>query len=232
MKITRTSTVGIVAVLVICLTGVSSGETITLQPDGDAGKDVSLMNYFGVFFYAVNDTACVVYGVDPGLYNGVSLIEFDLTSIAPSVTVTSAELGVYAYDVTVTADHSLYEVTEPWVEPPFSETGEVTAVWERFPAVNSEAEDSVTATAETPDWLRWDVTSLVASWIDGSSANNGVVIATDGGSILFRASEYETQPALRPYLQIDYVPEPTTLVLLATGTLGIMCRRRRRARKG
>lgn len=231
MKATRTSTVGIVAVLVVCLGGVSSGETITLQPDGDAGKDVSVVNYFGFLYYAINYSVGTVYGVDPGLYNAVSFIEFDLASIDPSVTVTAAELGIYAYEVAVTEDHSLYEVTEPWVEPPFSATGDPTAEWGQFPATKSDAEDSVTATAGTSDWLRWDVTSLVSSWIDGSSANHGVVIASDAGAVLFWASEHETQPALRPYLQIDYVPEPTTLVLLATGALGIACRRRR-AKKG
>jgi hypothetical protein len=134
-------------------------------------------------------------------------------------------MGVYAYDVTVTADHSLYEVLEPWDEPPFSPTGEVSAVWEVFPLTEPDAAASLTATAETPAWLLWDVTSLVSSWIDASSANNGVVIATEDGAIVFWTSEHEVNPALRPYLQINYTPEPSMLSMLALGGLAVLRRR-------
>jgi len=233
MMSARSNIVVSAAVLVLCLAGVSFADTITLQPDGDAGKDVSVLNYFGLLSYAINSTSGVVYGVDPGLYYGVSFIEFSLPAFVAPIDVTSARLGLYAYDVTVTADHRVHEVTEPWTEPPFSPTGEVTAEWPALPAVKPDPEDTVTATAGQPGWLLWDVTSLVSGWTSGPVANNGVVIATEGGSLLFHTSEYETDPALRPYLQFDYVtvPEPTTLALTTIGFLGLIRRRGHRLKR-
>jgi hypothetical protein len=228
MKTIRTSSAVVAAALVVCLHGASPGDTITLQPDGDAGKDVSVTVGFGLH-YVINYSAATVFGVDP-LYFGVALVEFDLAGIDPSITVTSAELGLYAYEANASGDYWLYGVTEPWTEPAFSPTGEVTGYWEALPATEADAKGSLTVAAGNPGWLAWDVTSLASSWIDGSSANHGVMISSDSGAIELWASEH-TEPELRPYLRIDYVsiPEPTTLVLLATGlVMGVAGWRRRR----
>jgi hypothetical protein len=228
MKLAPSNIVVIAAGIIVCLAGISSASPIMLQPGENSGRDVSVLSYFGALSYAVNADSGTVYGVDQALYFGVSYIKIALPVFAKPATVVSAELGVYAYDVTVTADHSLYEVLDPWTEPPFSPTGEVTGVWDPFPEVNPTPVDTVSATAGQPGWLVWDVTSLVSSWTNGPNANNGVMIATEGGAILFWASEYQGAPTLRPYLKITYTPEPATLSLLALGGLAILRRRRKR----
>jgi hypothetical protein len=75
-----------------------------------------------------------------------------------------------------------------------------------------------------------DLASWVQSWVNGSQANNGIILKMhdDGsaGGDSFSSKEDPWSYGHAPQLKIAYqVPEPTTLILLAGGMLSIFRRR-------
>ncbi|MEN6385201.1 MAG: DNRLRE domain-containing protein [Phycisphaerales bacterium] len=75
------------------------------------------------------------------------------------------------------------------------------------------------------------LTSFVASWVDGTVANNGLILKLDvanpsAGTLgdSFSAKE-ELGYGHAPQLMITQVPEPTTITLLACGLLGLIKRK-------
>ncbi len=91
---------------------------------------------------------------------------------------------------------------------------------------------SAVVPAGTADWMTWDVTCLVKDWVDGT-ANHGLIIKDSdeiesdpgGGNIsyllMFHSSEF-SNTAFRPYLEVNYVPEPSALLLFGTGFAGLV----------
>ena len=79
------------------------------------------------------------------------------------------------------------------------------------------------------------LTDLVDQWSGDQAYNAGLILKADAGSeaslgdrFAWRSADW-TEISQRPLLTIDfYVPEPTTLVLLGAGALGLMIRRRSR----
>jgi hypothetical protein len=78
-----------------------------------------------------------------------------------------------------------------------------------------------------------DVTSFVTQWVTNGVENNGVVLRGGtiaglvSGSNRWEVGFRENSNAVeRPYLTIDYVPEPTAALLLAAATLLFIERRR------
>ncbi len=86
--------------------------------------------------------------------------------------------------------------------------------------------DEVWATAAVPasfSWMEWDVTTLVQEWYAGTYPNNGLLIRDseeqwhcpclypddDKFGAWFYSKEY-ADANYRPYLEVTYVPEPTS----------------------
>ncbi len=93
---------------------------------------------------------------------------------------------------------------------------------------------SAVASAVVPaafGWMTWDVTDLVTGWLGGQD-NFGLLLkdsdeieSNPGGKVSymarFRSAEYADDTTLRPYLEVSYIPEPTTAVLLGMGLVAL-----------
>src|SRR5918999_1528164 len=107
-----------------------------------------------------------------------SAFQFDLSSIPPSASVSSAKLGLYNqadYCVWTTkpcgADaHTLnvHRMTKAW-------TSDVTT-WSQVGWDTTVAASTTLAQGAGNQWMTWDVTSTAASWISGATANHGVLV--------------------------------------------------------
>ncbi|MBI2916545.1 MAG: DNRLRE domain-containing protein [Chloroflexi bacterium] len=133
-----------------------------------------------------------------------SLVRFDLSGMPANSTLVSARLKLYATVVpSVTRSYDARRVTESWAES--------SVTWQSSPDVVA----NYTARASTPagpDWMVWDVTSDVQSFLNGVVGNYGwMVIDTTGGSSPAFLGTFATRECpttgLRPVLEITYEPQ-------------------------
>jgi hypothetical protein len=123
----------------------------------------------------------------------------------------------------------LHRITEAW--------GETTVTWETQPTVAGPFTSALQSGVN--QWVSFDVTGLVQDWLSDPTKNFGIellqpdiAIADSGRPIAsLYASSASANAALRPFLEISTVPEPSTSALLAgaLGLVGCMSRRRKGA---
>ncbi len=176
-------------------------------------------------------------GVTSTGHDTKSVLKFDLSGISlTSAQVTSATLDLYVIDTTLTGFGVSASPSEP-ITINLSALGpgawdEATATWDTFPASAGQY-DSLVIDGYNQT-VSFDVTALVKDWLDGSLANNGLLLEADaavGGSpnwvyAVFSSHEGQVAPVL------NIVPEPTSAAL-AVGALGtLMWFGRRRLQTG
>ncbi|GEM_PF-287592 len=163
------------------------------------------------------------------------LVRFELNGWLPAdIQINEAWLELRAYDGGYDDDpHDVvaHRVIEEWVEGDGWDLeadgrGEGVTWMTARPGVNwatpggdfDLAElDRVTVAANPDGWYRWDVTSAVRAWADGTASNHGLLLEPDNAPWAhheFRSSEYST-PNLRSRLIVAYTvggadtPTPT-----------------------
>lgn len=207
----------------------SSTQTLNLQPDATAGKDTTLEQAQGGIYN---------YGTTPNMWTGHRttwggiqriVIQFDLSSIPTSATVTSATLSLYLNtningDVNgITVD--AYRFRRAWLEGTkdasmYSDG----ANWNTYDSINNwgapGATDSATdidataigsttlaVSATTGQFYDWSLTpSAVQGWVDGSFTNNGLLLKGEVESENMKAfsSSDNTTASQHPKMSVDY----------------------------
>ena len=186
----------------------ASLESLTLQP-GSEGKDSYVEEKLPETNYGSANSLwvghCTAFDAD-GKYR--SYLQFDLSSIPPNARVVDAHLELRNYskmrdDMTVNLlPIGLYRVTDNWLE------GNIT--WNNQPLSSAQPESIVTINMNIiSDWYSWDIHELLAGWLDGTTANHGVLfkvvdeIANAGMLAKFHSSD-ASEGNLHPKLMIDY----------------------------
>ncbi len=128
-----------------------------------------------------------------------SYLRFDLSSIPANAQIHSAQLEVFAADVSATGTRraQVFLVSAPWAESSIS--------WSTQPAVSGAG---VVKTLVVNQWNTWNVTAFVNAWVSGGASNHGialrpVVVAGQSFSTLFRSREATTN---QPRLLVSYSP--------------------------
>lgn len=182
--------------------------TLTLQPDGTAGKDNFIEQADPNVNSGTDTRIHVMMTAAPTPRRGI--IEFDISSIPTGSTINSATLSLWTDIGYTNVNTSIHRITRSWTE--------AGSTWNTYDGSNSWTSaggdyDSTADANATPSSTiagtktDWTITSLVQEWVNGT-ANNGILLkltsesgATQGH--LYRSSDNATSSE-RPKLVIDY----------------------------
>ena len=190
---------------------------VTLQPDAANGIDTHVYNYDSNGNNGGNIS--IPLSAISNIRRGY--IKFDLSSLADAISIEHAYLRLYIYSPNATRALRVSQVTSNWSEY------EVT--WNTRPSFTTVGAVETMCHKNTNEWLEWDITSFVDSWINGSAENYGIQIdQTASRRAYFYTSDYTDNPSLRPMLVLEgltdapeapAIPEPTSLLLFAMSTI-------------
>jgi hypothetical protein len=160
-----------------------------------------------------------------------TLLQFDVSSIPSDATIDSAVLTLTANESLgnnagnpAGASMDVYRLTQSWVEGTATWNNSGSGAWTGGNYAGSTGVPDVSPYASNaqvvPDGygtatLTWDITSLVAEWVSGAQANNGLLIRSfDGNDLHFNARE-GSDPG--PTLEVNFtpIPEPMEIGLLS-----------------
>ena len=211
------------------------GNTLELNPSADAG----LSQQGGGTAYGLNNylSSWADFGANDQEWG---LLKFDLTSITPASTVTSATLTLtIANPFTLGTTHNsasspdgdyayLHLMTHDWSEATVSYndvSGSNYSTW-----VNSGVTIQGSPLSGLPTTVTFDVTSLIAAWRSDAASNFGVFLGGASGNRwgYFSRESSTGKPVLSLTGSISQVPEAGTLSLLVLGAL-LAARRTRKA---
>ena len=188
---------------------VGSETTVTLQQDanGYSGcKDTYIYQYTPDSKYYLRDQLKVGYK-----QRNATLVSFDLSSIPADASVTQAALGIYATgwsgsDITIGAyrilrNSDLAQATwnqaqtdNYWRQPGCNDTS-----FDR----RLDPESSLT-TSSIGKWYDFDLTSLVQEWVNGTQANNGILLRATYSPPSFYFASAQSAADRRPRLVVSY----------------------------
>lgn len=197
--------------VIIPVSGISS----TNQP---SSQDTFISSMFTGLNYG-GAGELIVYATS-STWNYRVLVQFDLSSIPPGSTVTSAtlKLNYYRWATNDPAGRTLWanRLTQSWTE--------MGVTWSRYDGTNLwsnpggdyDLGDSASATVPSSfGWMTWTVTDIVKAWVEDSEPNYGFLIKEEAEGAVsasymayFYSREYE-ETELQPILEIEYTPPST-----------------------
>jgi hypothetical protein len=139
------------------------------------------------------------------------LHRFSLASIPAGSTVQSAKLQLYAFSTSGTPRVDAYRAIKHWDEISANWTLAATGVNWGAPglAAGTDYENVIagSGTLAAVGWVSMDITALTAKWLNGTAANEGVMVKLgSAGHPRTYLSEYTGNGALRPRLVLTYTP--------------------------
>lgn len=232
----RTATLIVVLFAAIALAGTARADLVTVV-DNSTGNLTN--NQMQAQFPDDVGAGALLVSCPGYSYQRTSVLKYDQLPDIEAGEVVSARLGLNlktlyspnTLDLNVlvrAAKQSWDGSTLTWNNAPFGndkmEYG-VNIDWENL--------DTTTVTDTQDAWFWWDVTPAVEGWLDGSLANNGLLIVPKFGNGGNNWTVYQFGAAgdgdIAPKLEITYTPEPATMGLLSLGGLVLLRRRNRKA---
>lgn len=150
-----------------------------------------------------------------GTQTSHGLLVWDLSWLPPNTIVQSATLGLYVQDeanaTPTTVD--VHRVTSPWTVSTTWNEADTGVPW-TTPGGDFGATDATASVGgATGVTATWDVTALAQHWVDGSVANDGLLLAApSGGNVLHFATSSAAQTSQMPYLDVTYDTAPETTI--------------------
>jgi TGF-beta propeptide len=96
-----------------------------------------------------------------------TLMQFDLTGMAPGTSIVQAMLNVYMFDQAGTDfDVEIHPILQPWTEPGVT--------WNNQPACDTHAIASLPY--QGYGWWHFNITPLTQLWVDNPSVNQGIML--------------------------------------------------------
>lgn len=194
----------------------ASDKILILQPDSCRGKDASVGDCIPCGFYSANFGSNDDLTVGAWTFNGnpsVSrvLIQFDLSSIPASATISNAKLSLYHNPNPANGNigHSqLSGSNEAWIQRITSSWTEFGVSWANMPTATTQNQVVLPASlSNTQDYINVDVSLLVQDMVSNPSQSFGFLLQLQTESyyrsLLFASSDH-LNPALHPKLEIEY----------------------------
>lgn len=175
-------------------------QILTIQPGIEEGKSSYIIGEMPDSHFYLKQNLSIGKNAFEGEVR--SFLEFDINTIPNNVVIESAELKLFQFDTWGEENFtiSLHQVIEVWDEQSIT--------WNKQPAYLIIPESTLSIAAGAISWLSWDITSLLQGWLNGSIANNGVVLKPDSENpncvISCYSSNYTNNKTLHPKLVINY----------------------------
>lgn len=169
-------------------------------------------------------------------------MKFDLSSLASSTTIASAKLRLFGQTFnggqeTQTVD--IFRINRDWVEnqttwnnadsvTPWANAGGDFVGTGGGQGVNPYSTTAISGNI-TGEWHEFDVTSLVAEWVAGTQANQGMMLVGSENKSFVYVQRESTTSSFYPELVIDAnaVPEPAATALVGLAAMAALRKRRK-----
>ena len=179
----------------IVMSAIVIAETVTIQPDGDDGKDAwisDLNETYGDWFYLSGGH----YPLND-MQEYRTFIQFNYSAIPEGAQISAAQLLLKYYDGNPFINMYAYAVTDSWIED--------NVTWQNKPGYNA---SYGTQASEGDDWYSWNVTGHVDDVLNGIQPNYGFMLKNSVANnyTMYFSSDYWVEND-RPKLVVTYEEE-------------------------